>query len=73
MTLAEILQKVGQLSQEERASLSRELKEMMSQHQVEEPPPVVHQQRDMSRTSSPDEGGVPTEDIVGEPKPEDHA
>jgi hypothetical protein len=69
MTLAEIMEKITQLSPEDRALLRRELEESLSKHDVEEATPEMRAQIDQAKTASGDERGLPIEDVIEPPQP----
>jgi hypothetical protein len=69
MTLTEIMQKIAELSGADRAILHRELQEMLCKRDVEEASPELRSQ--LSQECRPgDERGVPIEDAMEPPKPE---
>lgn len=68
MTLAEIMQKITELSAADRAVLRRELEEMLSKSETRAISPetaqaLKHEQR------AGDERGLPVEDVIEPPKP----
>jgi len=68
MTLAEIMQKITELSPADRAVLRRELEEMLSKPEMRDVSPETakalhHEQR------TGDERSLPVEDILDPPKP----
>jgi hypothetical protein len=68
MTLAEIIQKIGELSGHDRAILRRELEEMLSKPESQEASPETVEALNKERRSSHDERGIPIEDVVKDPK-----
>jgi hypothetical protein len=68
MTLAEIMQKITELSPEDRALLRRELEETLSKCDVEKATPELRTQIDQARVTSGDERGLPIEDVIEKPK-----
>ncbi len=72
MTLAEILAKIEGLSSEERAQVRRELDEMMSKHDMSAAPETTAAIQKEQRSVG-DERGVPIEDVLLKPEPEDRA
>lgn len=71
MTLAEIMQKITELSPADRAVLRRELEEMLAKTDVEEASPELRSQLNQERRHAHDERGLPIEDVIEKPKPED--
>ena len=70
MTLAEIMQKIGELSGDDRAILRRELEEMVPKPEAQEATPETVKALNEERRSSNDERGMPLEDVIAEPKPQ---
>jgi hypothetical protein len=69
MTLAEIMQKIEELSAEDRAVLRRELQEMLSKPECQEVTPETAKALGQERIASGDERGLPIEDVIEKPKP----
>jgi hypothetical protein len=72
MTLAEIMQKITELSDADRAVLRRELEETLSKPEMRDVSPETakalrHEQR------AGDERGLPAEDVIEPPKPKEKA
>ena len=64
MTLAEIMQKIGKLSPEDRALLRRELEEMLPKPDTQEVTPETAKALNQERVAAHDERGMPIEDVV---------
>ncbi len=64
MTLAEIMQKITELSGEERAVLRRELEEMLPKPEAQECTPETAKALNQERVSAHDERGMPIEDVI---------
>jgi hypothetical protein len=73
MTLAEIMQKIQELTGEDRALLRRELQEMLSKPEAQEVTPETAQALNRERVACNDERGLPIEDILEKPKCEEGA
>jgi hypothetical protein len=69
MTLAEIMQKITELSPEDRAVLLRELQETLPKSDVEEATPEKRAQISAEKSASGDERGLPIEDVIEKPTP----
>jgi hypothetical protein len=69
MTLAEIMQKITELSAEERDVLRRELEEMLPKPECEEASPELRKELETERRSG-DQRGLPIEDAMEPPKPQ---
>ena len=69
MTLDEIMEKIGQLSAEDRALLQRELEEMLPKEDAETATPEMRSQIAAEKSASGDECGLPIEDVIGQSKP----
>jgi hypothetical protein len=69
MTLAEIMQKIEELSAGDRAVLRRELEEMVPRKDVEEVTPEMRAEIQRECAASDDERGMPIEDVVRDPNP----
>ena len=68
MTLAEIMQKITELSPEDRALLRRELEEMLPKPDTQEVTPETAKALNQERREARDECGIPIEDVVKDPK-----
>jgi len=64
MTLTEIMAKISELSDEDRAILRRELEETLSKPEMQECTPETAKALNQERVSSHDERGVPLEDVI---------
>jgi hypothetical protein len=73
MTLAEIMQKIGELSGDERAALRRELEEMVPKPETQAVTPETARELQKEQAASHDERGMPVEDIIGQSKPKEGA
>ena len=69
VTLDEILQKIQELSPEEREVLRRELDCPMAKPECEEASPETIAALNQERRSSRDERGMPLEDVIEKPTP----
>ncbi len=69
MTLAEIMEKITQLSDADRAILRRELEQTLATHDVEDATPEMRAEIAQEKAASGDERGLPIEDVVGQAKP----
>ena len=69
MTLAEIMQKITELSPADRAVLRRELEEMLSKPETQEVTPETAKALNAERRAAGDERGLPIEDVIVPPKP----
>jgi hypothetical protein len=69
MTLAEIMQKITELSAEERALLRRELEQTLSKPEAQEVTPETAKALGEERIASGDERGLPIEDVLGQTNP----
>jgi hypothetical protein len=65
MTVAEIMQKIGELSPEDQTLLRRELEEMLPKPEMEDVTPETAKALQTERRSG-DECGVPIEDTRGQ-------
>jgi hypothetical protein len=68
MTLAEIMQKITELSPEERALLRRELEETLPKPEAQEVTPETAKALNAERRDG-DERGLPAEDVLEPPEP----
>jgi hypothetical protein len=68
VTLAEIMQKIGELSAEDRAILRRELEEMLPKPETQSVTPETAKALNQERIASHDECGIPIEDVIKDPK-----
>jgi hypothetical protein len=68
MTLAEIMQKIGDLSAEDRSILRRELEECVSKPEAQEVTPETAKALNTERVACHDERGLPIEDVIKDPK-----
>ncbi len=64
MTLAEIMQKIEELSAADRAVLRRELEESLPKPEAQEITPETAKALNQERVASNDERGLPVEDII---------
>jgi hypothetical protein len=71
MTLAEIMQKITELSAEDRAVLRRELQETLSKPEHQEVTPETAKALHAEQSAAGDERGLPVEDVIEPPKPGD--
>ncbi len=71
MTLAEIMQKITELSPKDRAVLRRELEEMLPKPETQEITPETAKALNAERRVTGDERGLPIEDVIEPPKPKD--
>ena len=62
------MQKITELSAEDRAILRRELNEMLSKTDVEEIAPELRTKMDQERRSAHDERDLPVEDVLEPPR-----
>ena len=69
MTLAEIMQKITELSAADRAVLRRELEEMLSKPETLSVTPETAKALNEERRATGDERGLPAEDVIEPPKP----
>ena len=69
MTLAEIMQKITELSAADRAVLRRELEETLSKPESQPVTPETAKALHQEQAASGDERGLPIEDIIEPPKP----
>jgi hypothetical protein len=69
MTLAEIMQKITELSPADRAILRRELEEMLSKPEHQEVTPETAKTLKEEQRAAGDERGLPVEDVIEPPKP----
>jgi len=69
MTLAEIMQKITELSAADRAVLRRELEEMLSKPESQSVTPETAKALNTERRTTGDERGLPVEDVIEPPKP----
>ena len=69
MTLAEIMQKITELSAADRAVLRRELEEMLSKPEMRDIAPETERTLRHEQRAAGDERGLPIEDIIEPPKP----
>ena len=69
MTLAEIMEKITQLSDADRAILRRELEQTLATHDAEDATPVMRAEIAQEKAASGDERGLPIEDVIETPKP----
>ncbi len=72
MTLAEIMQKITELSPADRAVLGRELQEMLAKPETEHVTPETAQALQHEQRAG-DERGLPVEDVLEPPKPKEKA
>ena len=70
MTLAEIMQKITELSEADRALLRRELEETLTKCDVEGVTPETAAALNEERRATGDERGLPVEDVIEPPKPQ---
>jgi hypothetical protein len=73
VTLDEILQKIQELCPEERSLLLRELTALPGKPEAECASPETVASLHQEQAASNDERGLPIEDVVVDPKPEDGA
>ena len=73
MTLAEIMQKITELSPADRTVLRRELEEMLSKPEAQEITPETAKALKEEQSSAGDERGLPIEDVIEQPKPKEKA
>lgn len=73
MTLAEIMQKIEELTGADRAVLRRELEEMISKPEAQEVTPETAKALNQERVASNDERGLPVEDVLEKAKPKEGA
>jgi hypothetical protein len=69
MTLAEIMQKITELSAPDRAVLRRELEEMLSKPEHQSVTPETAKALHQEQSAAGDERGLPVEDVIEPPKP----
>ncbi len=69
MTLAEIMQKITELSAADRAVLRRELEETLSKPEHQEVTPETAKALHAEQSAAGDELGLPVEDVNEPPKP----
>ncbi len=62
------MQKIGELSAEDRSILHRELEEMLPKPDTQEVTPETAKALNQERVASHDERGIPIEDVVKDPK-----
>ena len=70
MTLAEIMQKITELTSEDRAILHRELEETLHKQDVEKASPEMREAIEKECASAGEERGLPIEDLIRDPKPD---
>ncbi len=70
MTLEEIMQKITELSPEDRALLRRELEETLAKPECQQVTPETARAL-QSEQRAGDERGLPVEDVIEPPKPKD--
>ena len=69
MTLEEIMQKIEELSAEDRAVLRRELEATLCNPEIQDVTPETAQALQKERVASNDERGLPVEDVIEPPMP----
>ncbi|HEX4138813.1 MAG TPA: hypothetical protein VHY09_00580 [Candidatus Methylacidiphilales bacterium] len=69
MTLAEIMQKITELSPADRAILRRELEETLSKPEMRDVSAETAKALNVERRAAGDERGLPIEDVIEPPKP----
>jgi hypothetical protein len=73
MTLAEIMQKITELSPEDRAVLRRELEEVLAKPECQEVTPETAKALRTEQRVAGDERGLPAEDVIEPPKAKEKA
>jgi hypothetical protein len=69
MTLEEIMQKITELSPEDRGVLRRELEEMLAKPETQSVTPETAEALQAEQRAAGDERGLPAEDVIEKPKP----
>ncbi len=69
MTLAEIMQKITELSPADRTLLRRELEEMVPKPETQEVTPETAKALHAEQSAAGDERSLPIEDVIEPPKP----
>jgi hypothetical protein len=69
MTLAEIMQKITELSAADRSVLRRELEEMLPKPESQSVTPETAKALHAEQSAAGDERGLPVEDVMEPPKP----
>ncbi len=69
MTLAEIMQKITELPEADRAVLRRELEEMLAKPEAQQVTPETAKALNAEQRAAGDERGLPVEDIIEPPRP----
>ena len=73
MTLAEIMQKITELSEADRAILRRELEETLPKPETQAVTPETAKALGEEQRATGDERGLPIEDVIDPPKPKEKA
>ena len=70
MTLAEIMQKITELSPTDRTILRRELEEMLAKPETQAVTPETAKALHEEQRATGDERGLPIEDVLEKPRPQ---